>query len=1184
MPSFTITKRFMNEKNVQRLTALIIIAAFLSIQSVSSINPDILMINKENVGIDNPQGSTGVRTDHGITEINSHLFFTHLEFRDISSNGKGLWAITDDLLFHLHDSANLMKVYEVELNDEHDELLQLHAGMNTLFILTLDTFYIYDYKDGSFDELVLPGGLESENVVTFHGSTWTDEEGGYHQSFFLMTSGDSESKLLCYDISDRDKVIKKYEEKIPQGSSDYIWSDFLLDIGLAVFNEKQYLIDHDGVRDVSGLENSLAGGLSHYSKSSDVGKYHLSVLFKEGVGKMELSESDVVGQEPQLSGPGVDLIWESGSGKGEVVMDVQGHEFLLIYDDTMVYYDGTRTNTIPDMGAGELILTEEMGFILENGDLLSLSFDNLNLDLLKFDMPGKDPLTIVSLGDGIVTSDEVSISWLKNLEGDYSSWVIYEEIEGEPVSQAVMRKSNDGRLLLFLNGKVFQGRENGDSLEWESILETSMENLISMAINGNDLALQNSAVISIIDTGTGTSVFNFTSDIQIGNFLKMIEDPIENSFWFLSGNGFGSITPFNGSYAAEFFSKDLVEGDEMRDIGLNNKAVWVLTEDGVGAHYRITGERENKTFDFWQKNSHPKRMLVLNDELFVVGEEVVRIGLLAAESEFEILNFGNGLRNRITDISLSSSFSDGSKVINILEGDNIRWFNTTKSLWRSLSTSNGLASNDVRQVTEDPYSNDVWVAAYGGVTKYDKINSSFQVLTSDDGLSNNFVYTAYADEHGIWLGTDGGGVCILDRDGGWTTLSKDDGLAETDVLMIKPAYEEKYWFCTDGGLSLYDREEGTFDNFKYPGDIAGEWVWDIDYHDGKVYVASDKGISIMDNKTGDWTRFYRPLDMPAHEVFSIDIFRYDSFLYMWAGTSSGAVCFNMDNDDWKVINQEDGLEDINVKEVFFDGEKVWVGTGYGIYLFSPSGEMQGDYRRGDGLVHNKVEGISKYGSIVYIATSGGVSIFNEMGTSNSISEAYMARNQGQVDIELLSYSMNLVNPEGMGKNIPGTNSAYEMIVNISFMSDFQLPFDIIVSNRGFSPPIESRKDYYLSNMEALGSDETDTDNMMLVMTDNFAIVRIYPNSGLNSMNDTIKLKVADGDDLYIFCDAHDSIPEIDESNNMIVASVDIPVENEKEFDEAENDGNPLFIALAFGSFLLGIILALLIRRRNRKNK
>lgn len=282
----------------------------------------------------------------------------------------------------------------------------------------------------------------------------------------------------------------------------------------------------------------------------------------------------------------------------------------------------------------------------------------------------------------------------------------------------------------------------------------------------------------------------------------------------------------------------------------------------------------------------------------------------------------------------------------------------------------------VRALAVDEAAKLLWVGTSLGAQRIDL--GSFDAVdtwTRNNGLANEYVFTALVDSRGEgWVGTNGGGLSRL-RDGAWQTYFPMHGLADYWVYSLAEAAPGTLWVGTWAGANRLDVDSGRFETFH--DELVNEWVYGVDVDArGRVWFGTEGGVSMFDGErwrewthkdglgapnraglppsanTGLGTRTRHDLSVTVDGgasynpdyVFCIHAARDGS---VWAGTWGGGVS-RYDGDAWSNLTRDDGLAGNIVFAIAEDAEGVlWFGTDAGISRYE-SGRWR-NFGTDDGL-------------------------------------------------------------------------------------------------------------------------------------------------------------------------------------------------------------------------------------------
>jgi DNA-binding NtrC family response regulator/ligand-binding sensor domain-containing protein len=358
---------------------------------------------------------------------------------------------------------------------------------------------------------------------------------------------------------------------------------------------------------------------------------------------------------------------------------------------------------------------------------------------------------------------------------------------------------------------------------------------------------------------------------------------------------------------------------------------------------------------------------------------------------------------RATDHALRFTFHDSGTTESAMEGElgdilhiqngktltnaDFRFAEFKKGTWRSYTSLDGLAFDEVTSIHGTP-DGVIWFATQGGgVSRYD--GKEFVNLTTKDGLAHNHVNAVYCDPDGIvWLGTASGGVSRYDGKN-FVNFTTEDGLVHNNVYVIYRSPDGLMWFGTDGGgISCYDGED--FVNFTTQNsELAHDCIKSICCSPGGVmwFGTYSGGVSRYDGKK--FVNFTKRDGLLSDEVESICV---DADGAIWFGTRGGGVS-RYDGEGFVSFTTEDGLVNNIVYDIHVDADGVmWFATYGGISRYD--GNTFVNFTIEDGLVSNGVYGgiYRDPDGMMWFGTYGGVSRYDGDSFTNFTRKDGLSRN------------------------------------------------------------------------------------------------------------------------------------------------------------------------------------------------
>ncbi len=253
------------------------------------------------------------------------------------------------------------------------------------------------------------------------------------------------------------------------------------------------------------------------------------------------------------------------------------------------------------------------------------------------------------------------------------------------------------------------------------------------------------------------------------------------------------------------------------DLSVGRRYVWIATEGGVGRYDKIADRFESYT----KENQLPSvdiRAVVQNRSDVWIGTKngISKHSILSDDrNAWETYNAAIEILPTVEGKYAKSLKNDDVRCLAVDE--NRVWAGTKTGVslyalrqgtWTTFTQNDGLANDEVSCIIVD--NEQVWFGSGRGVTVYDTLNETWKVLTEADGLGSNLITSMAIRGDHVWFGTFDKGVTMLDKTTGqFTTFTKAEGLPHNGILSI--AIDGDYlWFGTHGGLTRYDSLTGTW--------------------------------------------------------------------------------------------------------------------------------------------------------------------------------------------------------------------------------------------------------------------------------------------------------------------------------------------------------------------------------------
>jgi ligand-binding sensor domain-containing protein/signal transduction histidine kinase len=265
--------------------------------------------------------------------------------------------------------------------------------------------------------------------------------------------------------------------------------------------------------------------------------------------------------------------------------------------------------------------------------------------------------------------------------------------------------------------------------------------------------------------------------------------------------------------------------------------------------------------------------------------------------------------------------SDGNIWIGTAGGGLNLWQRSTNTFLRynpDPANKNSLSSFSVLCLYQSQKTNYLWIGTYGsGIDRYDIKSNTFKHYSKGndpDQLNNDAVYAIYEDSKGnVWIGTNGGGVNVLNQSTGIITKYKNDPNDPHSIGgdYIRCFYEDRsgnIWVGSSGGVSVFDPSTKKYTTYNQNNiDLESDVILCI-YQDkkGNMWVGSlGGGLVKLDPQTKRTVYYTTNEGLPDNTINSIT---EDDKGYLWLSTNNGITRFDPDKGMFKNMSLDNGLQ------------------------------------------------------------------------------------------------------------------------------------------------------------------------------------------------------------------------------------------------------------------------------------
>ncbi|MFN8252488.1 MAG: two-component regulator propeller domain-containing protein [Ferruginibacter sp.] len=288
------------------------------------------------------------------------------------------------------------------------------------------------------------------------------------------------------------------------------------------------------------------------------------------------------------------------------------------------------------------------------------------------------------------------------------------------------------------------------------------------------------------------------------------------------------------------------------------------------------------------------------------------------------------------------------------DGNDIIWIGSEKGLYRYhipsntydryYSEENGkLSGSNVMSLCFDNDRN-LWIGTDGGgISILENKSGATRFMLPEEGnnkISSESVYSIIKDrEDRLWIGTIKGGCNIIDPGkNNFQTINHDpfaaSSLPGNFIYSFCEAKDGSILIGTDGsGMSVWNRSKGSFKNYRHNSNDAASLSHNVvtsilEDHQGAIWVATfGGGINRFNKQSGSFKHYSCFNDSLGAENKNVWLLYEDRSLHLWATTFSNGKLYryNAAADKFEVFSQQ-----LNNLVSFFEDTKgdLWAGNSH----------------------------------------------------------------------------------------------------------------------------------------------------------------------------------------------------------------------------------------------------------------
>lgn len=417
------------------------------------------------------------------------------------------------------------------------------------------------------------------------------------------------------------------------------------------------------------------------------------------------------------------------------------------------------------------------------------------------------------------------------------------------------------------------------------------------------------------------TLHNISSPSQRGTVVNCIYQDSNKNLWFGTDNG---LTIYHdGIYS--YYDEKLGLADEsiVKIIEDKEKNIWLATDRG--------GIQKFSTSKF-QTTSMPTTVNAICQDSFrqvtwLAGDDGLYCYKGNSFVENQITKYCQNVR--IRHVSLTK---DGALLVSCYGKYGQLKFNLDGTV-NSWTKEQGLAGDRIR-VAEEMANGDLYIGTTTGLSIVNSGTGKITNIVKCDTITNDYIMCLYQAPDGkVWVGTDGGGIFILnDKMEVCQTITKENNLAGNVVFKIAGLRDDEIWISTGTGVSRI--KNGEIFTFNATNGFGSDGIFQlITDFSGRLWGTSNRGIFyvkyqdvenvISGRQAAVNPKYFNRLDgITSSGVTATSLSMKDNLGRIWFTLIDGFTVFDPVRNSAK-----DFAPQVKIEKVYVDAEQVDISNG-----------------------------------------------------------------------------------------------------------------------------------------------------------------------------------------------------------------------------------------------------------------